>query len=92
MKCACQKPPAACAITPGGSLSHIKKTMHFYPGDFDAFWRRRWHNADSIRSSSMTTFVLICASHVYPPALLYTWSGGLEKFLSSAPGAQRKRA
>jgi hypothetical protein len=42
MKCACQKPPAACAITPGGSPSHIKKTMHFYPGDFDAFWRRRW--------------------------------------------------
>ena len=43
MKCACQKPPAACAITPGGSSSHIKKTIHFYPGDFDAFWRRRWH-------------------------------------------------
>jgi hypothetical protein len=42
MKCACQKPPAACAITPGGSPSHIKKTMHFYSGDFDAFWRRRW--------------------------------------------------
>jgi hypothetical protein len=27
---------------PGGSPSHTKKTMHFYPGDFDAFWRRRW--------------------------------------------------
>jgi hypothetical protein len=37
MKCACQKPPAACASTPGGSPGHIKKTMHFYPGDFDAF-------------------------------------------------------
>jgi hypothetical protein len=42
MKCACQKPPAACTITLGGSPSHTKKTMHFYPGDFDAFWRRRW--------------------------------------------------
>jgi hypothetical protein len=42
MKCACQKPPAACASTPEGSPGHIKKIMHFYPGDFDAFWRRRW--------------------------------------------------
>jgi hypothetical protein len=49
MKCACQKPPAACAITPGGSLSHIKKTMHFYPGDFDAFWRRRWQESTARR-------------------------------------------
>jgi hypothetical protein len=43
MKCACQKPPAASPAPPEVPPCHIKKTMHFYPGDFDAFWRRRWH-------------------------------------------------
>jgi hypothetical protein len=27
--------------------------MHFYPGDFDAFWRRRWHRRTPKSSSTL---------------------------------------
>jgi len=60
MKCACQKPPAASPAPPEVPPCHIKKTMHFYPGDFDAFWRRRWHEKSFNQFNCLDTEIAVC--------------------------------